>query len=246
MWALPLLLLSFPATDSLKGTILALASGHPLAGVVVEIGAREATSDSAGHFALAGTASRLHLTWGGKSGLAIIPSGQDDEPLRLVVDTETPDLETTIEHVDWHLVGRWGMPGFFDRARQGYGTFFTRNDLARSGYSTLRELLASLGITHGCLRSGEGCGALIFYRSTPTLVSIYIDGVFQRNEQADELPLDAVTGIEYYPLPNPPRPAATDPERQWMVKTDYLQQLPIQEFTVVVWTRNFYQRLSER
>jgi len=245
MWALPLILLSVPAADSLTGTVLALASGHPLAGVVVSVGTRQATSDSAGHFTLAASASRLHLTWDGKSGLGIVPSGEDDEPLRVVVDTETPDLETTIEHVDWHLVGRWGMAGFFDRARQGYGTFFTRHDLARSGYTNLRELLASLGITHGCLRTGDGCGAMIYYRSNPTLVSIYVDGVFQRNEQADELPLDAVTGIEYYPLPSARRPARTV-SSEWMVRTDYLQRLPLEEFTVVIWTRAFYQRLAER
>lgn len=245
MWALPLLILSLPATDSLKGTVLALASGHPLAGVVVGIGSQRATTDSAGHFALAGSASRLHLTWSGRQGTGIIPSGQDDEPLRVVVDTETPDLQSTIEHEDWHLVGRWGMPGFFDRARQGYGRFFTRSDLARSGDVKLKDLLQSLGITHGCLRDGSACGAITYYRGTPTLVSIYVDGVFQRNEQADDLPLDAVTGIEYYPLPDPPRPALTS-TRQWMVKTDYLQQLPLQEFTVVIWTRNFYQRLEER
>lgn len=245
MWALPLLILSLSASDSLRGTVLALASGHPLAGVVVGTGVREATTDSAGHFALAGSASRLHLAWGGKHGTAIIPSGQEGEPLRVVVDTETPDLQSTIEHVDWHLLGHWGMPGFFDRARQGYGTFFTRNDLARSGYPDLAGLLQSLGITHGCLRDGTGCGAIVDYRGNPTLVSIYVDGVFQRNEQADDLPLDAVTGIEYYPLPNPPRPAPGS-GREWMVKTDYFQQLPLQEFTVVVWTRSFYQRLSER
>ncbi|HEX4561122.1 MAG TPA: hypothetical protein VH113_04750 [Gemmatimonadales bacterium] len=245
MWALPLLLLSVPVADSLKGTVLALGSGHPLAGVVVGIGAQQVTSDSAGHFALAGSASRLHLTWNGKTGTGVIPSGQDDEALRVVIDTETQELESTIEREDWHLVGRWGMPGFFDRARQGFGTFFTRNDLARTGYASLKDLLRSLGITHGCLRDGTGCGAMIYYRSNPVLVSIYVDGVFQRNEQADELPLDAVTGIEYYPLPDPPRPALTS-SRQWMVKTDYLQQLPLQEFTVVIWTRNFYQRLAQR
>lgn len=245
MWALPLLLLNLSTPDSLKGTVLALASGHPLAGVVVAIGSGQATSDSAGHFALAGPASRLHVSWNGKSGLGIIPAGQDDEPLRVVVDTEVPDLHPSIEHVDWHLPGRWGMPGFFERARMGYGTFFTRDDLARSGHTNLKQLLASLSIRHGCLRNGEGCGALIDYRNVPTLVSIYVDGVFQRNEQADDLPLDGVTGIEYYPLPNPPRPALTS-ARAWIVKTDYLQQLPLQEFTVVVWTRDFYQRLEER
>lgn len=244
MWVLPFLLLSLP-TDSLKGTVLALASGHPLAGVVVGAGAQEATSDSAGHFALAGRASRLRLAWGGRQGTGAIPSGQDGEPLRVVIDTETQDLATTIEHEDWRLVGRWGMPGFFDRARQGYGTFFTRNDLARAGYANLHDVLQSLGIGHGCLRDGGGCGALIIYRSTPTLVSIYVDGEFQRNEQADDLPLGAVTGIEYYPLPNPPRPALTSP-RAWIAKTDYLNQLPLEEFTVVIWTRNFYQRLAER
>ncbi|HZH40524.1 MAG TPA: carboxypeptidase-like regulatory domain-containing protein [Gemmatimonadales bacterium] len=245
MWAVSLILLSIPAGDSLTGTVLALASGHALAGVVVTAGNRQTTSDSAGHFALAGSASRLHLTWDGKSGVGMVPSPEVDEPLRVVVDTEAPNLETTIEHVDWHLVGRWGMAGFFDRARQGYGTFFTRHDLARSGYTALKELLASLGITHGCLRTGDGCGAMIYYRGTPTLVSIYVDGVFQRNEQADDLPLDAVTGIEYYPLPSALRPRRTIAS-EWIVRTDYLQQLPLQEFSVVIWTRAFYQRLAER
>lgn len=245
MWALPLLLLGFQPADSLKGTVLSVASGHPLAGVVVEAGAQVATSDSAGHFTLAGSASRLHLSWGGMSGVGIIPPGPDDEPLRVVVDTETRDLHAIIEPVDWHLVGRWGMPGFFDRARQGYGTFFTRSDLARSGFGNLKDVLHSLGIEHGCVRNGGGCGSITRYRGVPTRVSIYVDGVFQRNEQADDLPLEDVTGIEYYPVPYPPRPAITS-SRQWIVKTDYLQQLPLQEFTVVIWTRGFYQRLAER
>ena len=86
---------------------------------------------------------------------------------------------------------------------------------------------------------------MIYYRNVPTLVSIYVDGAFQNTEQADDRSLGDVTGVEYYPLPNPPRPALASP-REWIVKTNYLEQLPLQEFTVVLWTRDFYQRLAER
>ncbi|HYK09305.1 MAG TPA: hypothetical protein VEV39_00730 [Gemmatimonadales bacterium] len=250
MWAYCLaVLLSLPHADSsvLKGTVLSLASGHPLAGVtVVEAGGGQVTTDSTGQFEITGSASRLHLTWGGVSGTAVIPAGPTVEALRVVVDTEAPDLDPAVEHVDWHLVGRWGMPGFFDRARQGFGKFFTRDDIARAGFANLRALLKSLDIAHGCLVGGGGCGARTFYRGTPVLVSIYVDGVFQRDENADDRPLGDVAGIEYYPVPYPPRPAATSPDRQWMVKTDYLQQLPLQEFTVVIWTRGFHPGLTTR
>lgn len=248
MWALAVVALSLPQADAgvLKGTVLSLGSGRPLAGVTVSRGpGAQVTTDSAGRFTLPGTASRLHFTWEGASGTGSIPPGSAAEPLRVVIDTEAPDLRPTIEPEDWHLVGRWGMPGFFDRARQGYGQFFTRDDLARGGFTNLKDLLETLGITPGCLPSGAGCGARIYYRTVPTLVSIYVDGAFQANEDADDRPLDDVAGIEYYPLPNPPRPALTSP-RGWIVKTNYLEQLPLQEFTVVIWTRAFRQEVAER
>jgi hypothetical protein len=249
MWPLAVLALSALTADStvIKGTVLSLGSGRPLAGVTVSrSGGASVSTDSAGHFELAGSASRIHLTWGGVTGTGSIPSGADDEPLRVVIDTEARDLDPAIEHEDWHLVGRWGMPGFFDRAKQGYGKFFTRDELVRSGAANLKDLLKSLGITHGCLPTGGQCGARIYYRGVPTLVSIYVDGAFQKDEAGDDRPLDDVAGIEYYPLPNPPRPAAMSPERQWMVKTEYLNELPLQEFSVVIWTRGFHPGLTTR
>ena len=248
MWHFAALALSLLTADStvLKGTVLSLGSGHPLAGVTVSRpGRAPVTTDSAGHFAIPGPAARLHLTWNGVSGTGVIPAGAEDQSLLVVIDTGAADLSPTIEHEDWHLAGHWGMPGFFGRARQGYGTFFTRDALVRSGFTNLKDLLSSLGIHHGCLRDGGGCGAVIYYRNVPTLVSIYVDGAFQNTEQADDRSLGDVTGIEYYPLPNPPRPALASP-REWIVKTNYLEQLPLQEFTVVLWTRDFYQRLAER
>ena len=183
------------------------------------------------------------------SGTGVIPAGPADEPLRVVIDTEAKDLGSCdgIEQVeDWHLVGRWGLPGFFDRARQGYGTFFTRNDLVRSGFANLKDLLKSLRITHGCLPTGAQCGARVYYHGVPTLVSLYVDGAFQKSEDADDRPLDDVAAIEYYPVPDPPRPAGTSTDRQWIVKTQYLNALPLTEFTVVLWTRGFHPGLTTR
>lgn len=242
MWAVAVLLLSLTPTDStrLQGTVLSLASGHPLAGVRVSVPGAEATTDSTGRFALARASTRLTFVWNGVSGTGQTPDGQAEGTLRVVLDTEARDLDPSVEQNDWHLIGRWGMPGFFDRMRSGYGRFYTRDDAVRGGFKTLKDLLHTAGVSHGCLPSGGACGALVYYGAQPTLVSIYVDGAFQRSPAADDTPMDDVAGVEYYALPTPPRPVG--PDRQWIRQTNYFQEAPLEEFTVVVWTRGFHRR----
>jgi hypothetical protein len=223
------------------GAVVALASGHPLAGVQVTVGAATAITDTAGAFALtvpAGGRPVFRVEWAERS--ALISDGDLDlrNPVRLVIDTEADDLRPLIAQWDWHLPGEWGMTGFFARRGRGYGQFFTRDDFRSGAFATLRALLEANGVGRGCVGS-DGCGPTQIMRGRKYAIFIWVDGVIQTDEHSDDLSLEDVAGVEYYPPPRDFRPASVSPDRKWIVDTRYFLGEPLRGSMVIVWTRGF-------
>jgi hypothetical protein len=227
------LLLTLCATvvfDSTRvtGAALALASGHPLAGVHVTVGAATATTDSAGAFALtvpAGVRPIFRLEWADRSATVRNEDVDLRTPVALVIDTEADNLRPLLAQSDWHLPGEWGMTGFFARRAKGYGQFFTRDDFRAGGFSTLRALLEAQGVGHGCVGS-HGCGPTLITQGRKHPIHIWVDGVIQTDENSDDVSLQDVAGVEYYPPSLSPRPASVSPDRKWIRDTRYFLEEP--------------------
>ena len=223
------------------GAAVTLASGHPLAGVLVTVGSATATTDSAGTFALmvpAGVRPLFRLGWADRSAAVRNEDVDLRDPVTLVIDTEADNLRPLIAQSDWHLPGEWGMVGFFARRSRGYGEFFTRSDFRSGGFTTLRALLESEGVGRGCLGS-RACGPALITQGRKHAIQIWVDGVIQTDENADDLSLKDVAGVEYYPPPMNPQPASVSPDRKWIRDTRYFLEEPLGGSMVIVWTRGF-------
>lgn len=222
------------------GTAVALASGKALAGVRISLGDAWATTDSTGRFTLrvpAGTRPVFDFTWGGRAG-AVRSDALAADPYEIVIDTEAENLKPLIGVDDWQLPGVWGMSGFFARRAKGYGRFFTRDDFRSGGFGTLRDLLATQGVIHTCVRN-DGCGPANVVGGRFQSLDIWVDGVIQTAENADSLSLAEVAGVEFYPRPGVFKPAGLTPDRKWIVDTRYFLREPLVGSMVIVWTRGF-------
>jgi len=232
--------LGFDSTR-VTGAAVALASGHPLSGVQVTLGAATATTDSAGTFVLtvpAGVRPVFRLAWADRSATVRNEDVDLRSPVSLVLDTEAANLRPLIAQTDWHLAGEWGMNGFFARRAKGYGQFFTRGDFRSGGFSTLRGLLEAQGVGRGCVGS-QGCGPVLIAQGRKHAIHIWVDGVIQTDENPDDLSLKDVAGVEYYPPPMAPQPASVSPDRKLIRDTRYFLEEPLGGSMVIVWTQGF-------
>ena len=230
------------------GAAVVLSSGRPLAGVRVTVGSATATTDSTGSFTLtvpAGARPAFHLEWADRSTTVRNEDVDLRSPVALVIDTEAGNLRPLLAQRDWHLPGEWGMSGFFARRSRGYGEFFTRDDFRAGGFSTLRGLLAAQGAGRGCVGS-RACGPTLIVSGRKHALEIWVDGVIQTDEDADNLSLADVAGVEYYPPPLAPHPPSVSPDWKWIVDTRYFLEEPLRGSMVIVWTRGFDRQAPSR
>ena len=203
-----------PQTDTsarLSGHALSAYNGRPLAMVTVAVPAvgKSVMTDSTGRFSLTGLPP-------GEQVVMVSFQGQDVEQsafalrhgktTRIAVVLDSTNLEVSPLVVEARMVEVWrDLAGFYARKKQyqGFGHFFTREDIDRGHPKKLSTLLGREGIFTWCL---YGCQPTRFSHGHICNVPITLDGMPIWDYDYDEVPIARVAAVEVYrdPLTNSP------------------------------------------
>jgi hypothetical protein len=189
-------------TAHITGTVTSIFDGKPLTDVLVAVPAAKAftVTDSTGRFDLAGlpagtqTIRVAHRDGRMQEYRAVLKSGKTKR-LSIILDVEAVDLAPIVVQASWADT-RWGMAGFYARRRYGFGRFYTAADIAQRNAESLRGLIASAGVSYGCV--GAACGSVTFARGRRCLLSVYLNGVPAWPGDEDYIDPRDVAGVEVY------------------------------------------------
>jgi hypothetical protein len=154
--------------------------------------------------------------------------------IRVLVDTAAVELAPIVVRAS-HLEGRWGMAGFYERQRMGYGSFITRAAIERRAYTSLWQILRGYGVFHSCGRSD--CGPTTISRGRRCLMGVYLDGIQGFGEDVDNIDPADVAGIEVY-RNDVFAPWELAASHFFVASSPFLDGAPLSRCgSVVVWTR---------
>lgn len=192
----------------LEGTARSAFNGRPLAGVMVAVQAGRVfmVTDSTGTFRLAGLAPGIHTI-----RIAYREREATEHQIKLlkgrtkkldiVLDEEAVELAPIV--IEGRAsVWRTDLAGFYQRKGfyGGFGRFFTEEDIGRLGSPSLRQLLATAGVTERC-RGVWGCAPAVFLRGRLCHVSVAVDGLPAWATDYDDIPIEEVAAVEVYRNP---------------------------------------------
>src|SRR5258705_6185276 len=203
--AVPLLSVRPQADTSarISGNALSAYNGRPLALVIVAIPAagRSVITDSTGRFALTGLPPGnqiVHVSFQGQDVEQQMFSLHHGKTTRLAIVLDSNALEVSPLVVEARMPEVWrDLAGFYERRRQydGFGHFFTREDIERIRSKKLSSLLGQEGIFTWCL---YGCQPTRFSRGRICNVPISLDGLPIWDYDYDQIPIANVAAVEVY------------------------------------------------
>lgn len=191
-------------TARLMGYARSAFNGRPLAGVMIAVPAARqfVVTDSTGTFELANVPS-------GRQRVRIAYEGRETEEyefelrrgktkrLAVLLDVSAVDLAPVVvevQHRDWSR----NLAGFYERRKwyNGFGRFYTREDLERVRAGTLSSLLARDGIFTRCMT--HGCVPMKWSRGRLCALAVAVDGMPFWENSYDQIAVDDVQGVEVY------------------------------------------------
>jgi hypothetical protein len=229
------------APARLEGTVLSVVNGLPVAGVILSVPAARqfVSSDSTGAFALDGLPAglvsvRVVLLGHPSRDYTFRIGAGKTKRIRVLVDTVAVELAPIVVRAS-HLEGRWGMAGFYERRRMGYGSFITRETIERHVFADMWQALGSLGIFHSCGRTD--CGPTTITRGRRCLMGVYLNGIQGFGEDIGDIDPADVSGIEVY-RNDVFAPWELFATRAFVASNTFLDGTPLVRCgSVVVWTR---------
>lgn len=195
-----------PQSDTsarISGSALSAYNGRPLAMVIVAIPAagKSVTTDSTGRFALTGLPPGnqvVHVSFQGQDVEQQIFSLHHGKTTRLAIVLDSSAVAASPLVVEARTPEVWrDLAGFYERRRQydGFGHFFTREDIDRIRSKKLSSLLGQEGIFTWCL---YGCQPTRFSHGRICNVPVSLDGLPIWDYDYDQIPIANVAAVEVY------------------------------------------------
>jgi hypothetical protein len=188
-------------TTHLSGTVLAMWSGEPRAGVQVSVSGRTVqATDANGRFdfpAVASGRAKLQVTYAGHTGTArdiVLPAGKSLQ-VEVLMDSTATDLSPFLTQAT-RLESQLGLPGFYARRQLGLGRFFSRADIEKTHDHLVTQLLSIAGASYRC--GTAGCAPVLFRYGRECRMVQLIDGYPAPEQDITNMDLDDVVGIEVY------------------------------------------------
>lgn len=201
-------------TAAIAGTVRSSINGLPIGGVTVTVrGTRVfGVSDSAGAFTLTGLPS------GQRTVRVLYPDSVPHNPgdtlaydqdftlhgrttlrLSVLLDLDAQVLTPVVVEENTSRAER-SLAGFFDRKKQGIGTFYTRADLDRLHAPTPQTLLTQAGVTMRCrlrrcvplVYQGGGAGGQL------CVMSLFVNGLRVATDYLDAVRVEDLAAVEVY------------------------------------------------
>lgn len=187
----------------LSGNAISAYNGRPLALVMIAVptAGKSVVTDSTGRFLLTGLEPGeqiVHVSFEGQEILDRPFSLRHGKTTKIAVvfDSNAVDLSPLV--VEVHLVDVWrDLAGFYERRKRydGFGHFFTREDIERARSKSLSTLLGREGIFTWCL---YGCQPTRFRQGHICNVPISLDGLPIWDYDYDRIPMMNVAAVEVY------------------------------------------------
>ena|SRR5690242_11224338 len=200
---LPLTLPAQAPTDSarLEGRVRSVLSGEPLSGVLLALPGLQkfVVTDSSGTFAFVTPPGTHHLSLRYREHTnedydIILRAGQHTH-LDIMLDAEVVTLAPVV--VDGRPgKGDFGIVGFYERRRFGFGRFITAAQLEKDRPQLLADYLERFGLRYGCI--GMTCGPLRYTAGQPCVMPVMLDGMAQSGQELRTLQTSQIGGIEIY------------------------------------------------
>jgi len=195
-----------PQTDTsarISGNAISAYNGRPLAMVMVAVPAagKAVVTDSTGRFVLTGLAPGnqiVHVSFDGQDVQQRAFKLRRGKTTRLAVVFDSHALESSPLVVEARIPDVWGdLAGFYERRKQydGFGHFFTREDIEHARSKSLSKLLGREGIFTWCL---YGCQPTRFSHGRICNVPISLDGLPIWDYDYDRIPMINVAAVEVY------------------------------------------------
>jgi hypothetical protein len=195
-----------PQSDTsarISGSALSAYNGRPLAMVIVAIPAagKSVITDSTGRFALTGLPPGdqvVHVAFQGQEVEQQMFSLRHGKTTRLAIVLDSSAVEVSPLIVEARMPEVWrDLAGFYERRHQynGFGRFFTREDIERNRPKKLSTLLGQEGIFTWCVYS---CQPTRFSRGRLCDMPITIDGLPIWDYNYDEIPMVNIAAVEVY------------------------------------------------
>jgi hypothetical protein len=203
--AAPLCALPHQADTSahLSGNAISAYNGRPLALVMIAVptAGKSVVTDSTGRFLLTGLEPGeqiVHVSFQGQEIVDRTFSLRHGRTTRIAVVLDSSAVEVSPLVVEARLVDVWrDLAGFFERRKRydGFGHFFTREDIERANSKSLSTLLRREGIFTWCV---YGCQPTRFNRGRLCNMPITLDGLPIWDFNYDMIPMANVAAVEVY------------------------------------------------
>jgi hypothetical protein len=191
------------AADSatLRGEVKSVLNGELLAGVLVALPGLQkfVVTDSTGVFAFTVPPGTHHMSVKYREHVnedydMIMRAGQHTR-LEILLDVAAVHLAPVVV-VGRPATGDFGIAGFYERKRFGFGRFVTAEQLSKDRSQSLAEYLSRFGLRYGCI--GMSCGPIRYTSGQPCVVAVMLDGMPEAGQQIRTLQTQQLGGIEIY------------------------------------------------
>ncbi|PYP17190.1 MAG: hypothetical protein DMD54_08165 [Gemmatimonadetes bacterium] len=187
----------------LGGNAISAYNGRPLALVMIAVptAGKSVVTDSTGRFLLTGLEPGeqiVHVSFEGQEILDRPFSLRPGKTTRIAVVLDSNAAELSPLVVEARLVDVWrDLAGFYARRKRydGFGHFFTREDIERARSKSLSTLLGGEGIFTWCL---YGCQPTRFSHGRICNMPITLDGLPIWDYNYDKIPMANVAAVEVY------------------------------------------------
>jgi len=190
-----------PDSAQLVGTVKSVLNGELLSGVLVALPGLQkfVVTDSTGAFAFTVPPGTHHMSVKYQEHVnedydMIMRAGQHTR-LEILLDVEAVHLAPVVV-VGRPSTGDFGIAGFYERKRFGFGRFVTAEQLSQDRGESLAEYLSRYGLRYGCI--GAMCGPMRYTAGQPCVVPVMLDGMPEAGQELQTLQTHQLGGIEIY------------------------------------------------
>jgi TonB family protein len=190
------------STGVLTGTVRD-SQGRAVIGAVVAVAGSglSAETDAQGRFRIAGVAAadvsiRTRRIGFKPDTIHVVVAASDPTAVRITLERVAYDLAAVVVEGHGNVVGP--MAGFYQRADQGQGRFFTAEQIEERGYITITDVLRA--VPGARIERGRRNVPYVRFRGATSPPQIFIDGVPMGGLDVDLLNINArsYAGIEVY------------------------------------------------